>query len=240
MAALGLSLYLAFALISFPARVAVDWFAPDQVALTGVEGTLWNGSAVLGAIAGIPVSELTWDLKPTSLLLGRLGADVSTRIADGFVEGSVMAGGERVVLTELRGTMRLSSFASLLPLGGVDGLVTWQMDRLELTEQWPVRAIGRLRISRLSAVPFGVDNLGDYQLDFADPAAGDGIAGVLKDTGGPLTVSGGISLAPNRSYSINGKVTARQGASRALINGLNLLGSPSADGSRDFGFSGSL
>jgi hypothetical protein len=240
LSALGLAVYLVFAIISFPARVALAWFAPDQVVLAGVQGTVWHGRAALGTIAGLPVSELTWDLKPGGLVLGRLGADMTTRLADGFVEASAVASGDRVVLTDLRGTTRLSSLTALVPLGSVDGLVTWQMERLELVDEWPVRAIGRLRVATLSAVALGLDNLGDYQLDFADQAAGDGISGVLKDTGGPLAVSGSLSLMPNREYSINGRVTARPGASPALTNGLGLLGGPAPDGSREFGFSGTL
>jgi hypothetical protein len=191
-------------------------------------------------VGGLPISDVTWDLKPASLLLGRLGADITTRLADGFIEGSVSATASRVVMTDLRGTTRLIAFRELLPLGGVDGLVTWQMERLELAEQWPVRAIGRLRIASLSAVPFGVDNLGDYQVDFADQASGKGISGVVKDTNGPLAVTGNLLLAPDRAYNMSGKVTPRPSANQALTNGLALLGSPASDGSREFGFSGTL
>jgi len=237
---LALAAYLLFALISFPARVAVAWFAPGQVQLAGLQGTLWSGQAALGALGGLPLSELTWDLKPTRLLFGRLAADVATRLADGFVEGSVSVTPSRLVVTDLRGTTRLSSLQQLLPLGGVDGLVTWQMERLEVIDQWPVRAIGRLRVASLSAVPFGVDNLGDYQVDFADAQAGEGVAGIIKDTGGPLSVAGNLALAADRSYQLSGRVTARPGASEALVNGLTLLGNPGADGSRRFEYSGQL
>ncbi len=236
----GLATYLVFALVSFPARVAVAWFGPEGVTLGGVQGTLWRGSAAFGAVAGMPVSDLTWDLKPLGLVVGRLGADITTRLADGFVEGSVTATPSRLVLTDLRGTSRLGAFGELLPLGGVDGLLTWQLERLELAQQWPVRAIGRLRVASLSAVPFGIDNLGDYQLDFADQAAGSGVAGAVKDTGGPLAVQGSLTLTPDRGYSIAGRVSARPSASAALTNGLSLLGSPAPDGSHEFGFSGTL
>lgn len=240
LAVLGLVTYLVFALVSFPARVAVAWFAPPDITLTGIQGTVWKGRAALGAVAGVALSDLTWDLQPAGLLLGRLGAEVTTRLADGFVETSVSATPSRIVLTDLRGTSRLSAFDELLALGGVDGLLTWQMERLELVEQWPVRAIGRLRVASLSAAPLGVDNLGDYQLDFADQATGTGVSGVVKDTNGPLAVSGTLILTPERAYSIDGKVTARANASQTLSNGLALLGNPAPDGSRNFGFSGTL
>jgi hypothetical protein len=219
----GLAAYLVFALVSFPARVAVAWFAPPGVSLGGVQGTLWKGRAVMGAVAGVPFSDLTWDLNPLGLVVGRVSADITTKLADGFLEGHVAATPTRLLLTDLRGAASLGSFAQLLPLAGVDGLLTWQMERLEVVEQWPVRAIGRLRVAALSAVPYGVDNLGDYQIDFADRAAADGVRGMIKDTGGPIAVTGNLGLTAGCSYDLDVRVEGRAGVGEALSGGLAML-----------------
>ena len=118
---------------------------------------------------------------------------------------------------------RMGRPKQLLPLAGIDGLLTWQMERLELVEQWPVRAIGRLRVASLSAVPYGVNNLGDYQIDFADQAAAGGVLGVIKDTGGPVAVSGNLGLGDSCAYDLNVRVAGRAGVGEGLTSGLAVL-----------------
>ena len=89
--ALGVGAYIAFTLVKFPAGTALRWFAPPGVALAGVAGTLWSGSAATCTVAGFTVEALRWDLRPASLLLGRLSAAVEARIPDGFVSGNITA-----------------------------------------------------------------------------------------------------------------------------------------------------
>ena len=56
--ALGVGAYIAFTLATFPAGVALRWFAPQNIAFVGVAGTLWSGSAATCSVEGFTVEAL--------------------------------------------------------------------------------------------------------------------------------------------------------------------------------------
>ncbi|MGB5622319.1 MAG: type II secretion system protein N, partial [Gammaproteobacteria bacterium] len=69
--AFGAILLLLFLLISWPARVAVGWLLPENVVLSGLRGTIWQGTATQLSIDNHPIGALSWDARPFSLLSGR-------------------------------------------------------------------------------------------------------------------------------------------------------------------------
>src|SRR6185295_20179934 len=89
--ALGVGAYIAFTLATFPAGVALRWFAPSGVTFAGVAGTLWSGSAASCSVQGMSLDTLRWRVRPWSLFLGRVSANVEAKIPDGFVSGDVTA-----------------------------------------------------------------------------------------------------------------------------------------------------
>jgi general secretion pathway protein N len=232
--ALGLGAYLAFAIVSFPASIAHRWFSPDSLALAGVEGTIWNGRAAYGGIEGLAFSDLSWQLHPAALLTGRLGLDVETRLADGFVRTGVSVSGGGVRFRDLAATTRLEALGSLTPLVGVSGNLSLSLDRLELVDGWPQAASGTVRIAGLSAPPLipvtGVASvaLGNYlaRLTTTD----DGIAAIVNDEGGPLELEGRVDLAGDRSYVLTSRIRPRADASDELVEGLRFMAPADAEG----------
>ena len=67
LATCGFILILVFMLVLWPARVAVGWFLPANVALSGVTGTVWQGSASQLSIDGHVIGGLTWDARTLSV-----------------------------------------------------------------------------------------------------------------------------------------------------------------------------
>lgn len=243
--ALGVGAYLAFAIVTFPASVAQRWFAPDTLALAGVEGTVWRGTVAYGGLEGLAFSNLRWQLHPSALLTGRVRLSIDTRLPDGFVRTGLTVSGSRIALRELTATTRLETLAALLPLGGARGNVSATLDTLDLVDGWPVAAAGTVRIADLSAPPVipvrGVTRvtLGNYsaQLMTTD---GPGIAAIVNDDGGPLELEGRADLGNDRSYRLTSRIRPRPEATTELVEGLKFMAPADADGWHSIVQSGSL
>jgi hypothetical protein len=244
--ALGLGAYLAFTLSFFPAATAYRWFAPDELRLSAITGTVWSGGAALGSIPGLPMRDLRWNLGAWSLLALRASGDFEARLADGFIRSRFSASRTSIALDALQASTSLPTLSGLLPLNDTQGLVSVDLERLELRDGWPVELLGLLRINNLQVVPLlptqsqGLIELGNYEVQFID-TGGQGLIGDLRDTGGPLETSGRLALGLDRTYTLEGVIRAREEASSDLVQGLQFMtGEPDPEGQRPFSFTGSL
>lgn len=242
--ALGVGAYVAFTLASFPAATAYRWFAREPVRLAGIEGTVWAGSASLGSVADLPLSDIRWSVHPLSLLLGRLSADLQARLTDGFVGGRLDATPSALEMSELKASTSLPTLRSILPLQGMQGLASAEFSRLRLTNGWPTAAVGRLRLRDLQVPPLGGQQLvaiGNYEIVFDDETPADGITAMFQDTGGPLEATGTVAVDEARAYKLDGLIKPRADASPALVQGLALMTpDPDAQGRRRLTLTGSL
>ena len=245
--ALGVCAYFVFALSTFPAGTAVRWFVPPPVALNGIQGTVWSGSAASGTIGGLPVQDVRWHVRPWTLLTGRVGATVETRLADGFLNTGLTASASRVQFNDLRGGTSLATVASMLPVRGMRGQASVALSSLEIENGWPVHVIGELKLAALeiaSFVPNGSTSnlvpLGDYTITFGEAAARN-VAARFVDNGGPLEVAGTLVVSPAREYTFDALIKPRNGASKDLVDGLNIMtADPDSDGRRRLTLTGSL
>ncbi len=240
---LGVLIFSASLVALIPAGVAYRWSAPEAIRLTGVSGTLWDGKARLGSVDRLGFQNLEWNLKPSRLLLGRVAADVSMQLGEGFLEGGLAAGllGNSYRLDGLRGSCSLSNLQDMLPLPGVGGILNLDLKQLRVEDGIPSAAEGSLRLGRLTLAMAGSDVLGDYQLTFEESLPEEGIAGRIKDLGtGPFEVAGRLRVATDGNFSIQGTIKSRPAAPAHLQGMLQYLGPESPDGTRPFELSGSL
>jgi general secretion pathway protein N len=244
--ALGVGAYLAFTLATFPATTAVRWFAPPEVAVTGIEGTLWSGGALSCSLGAFRAEGLRWRIRPWSLLLGRVAGTLEARIPDGFVSTELTATSSRVRFDALRGATSLSALAGVLPISGMRGQASLALDRLEVVDGWPTSVVGELRLADLEATPLISDGsgalvvLGDYKVTFT-PAAEREVAAQFVDEGGPLAVTGTLKVDAARVYTFDALAAPRPGANEMLVQGLTLMGGePDAEGRRRITLTGNL
>lgn len=244
--AVGFGAYLAFTLATFPAGTALQWFAPPGVAFAGVAGTLWAGSAASCSVDGFTAEALRWRVRPASLFLGRVSADVEARIPDGFVSGNVAASPSSVRFTDLRGATSLPALAAVLPVRGMRGQASLALESLVLEDGWPSVAVGEVKLAGLEAMPLIPDGrgaflpLGDYTVTLL-PAPARELAARFVDNGGPLEVEGTASLNASREYAIDALIEPRAGAPEALVEGLKIMAAePDAEGRRRLNLTGSL
>lgn len=238
--ALGVGVYLAVAIGSFPATLAYRWFGPDGLTLAAVEGSIWSGRAAYGSAAGLTFSRLRWQLHPTALLTGKLSLSAEADLADGIASADVTASSERIELADVRVSAKLESFRQQFALGDVSGNLSLSLARLELVAGVPVAAAGTLTIAELYSAPLipieGVTSipLGNFRAEFTTGEQ-PGIVAHVTDEGGPLELEGRITLAPDRSYSMDALIKPRAGAPQELVMGVELVtGEPNAEGRRRF------
>ena len=239
--ALGLGAYLAFAIALFPADVAHRWFAPDEIRMSGLHGTVWSGGAELGSAGPLGFHDVQWRVRPWSVLLARPGGYFETGLGDGFFQAEVRVGPGGVSLTAVRASCSLSALAAALPIAGIRGQVSLQLAELVLRDGWPASARGQMRLGRITVPSLAGGDpivLGNYNVTLS---GGDGIQGAFEDQGGPLRVRGSAILTTAGEYEIGGLVRARPEANAALTRGVELLtGDPDDDGMRAFSFTGTL
>lgn len=244
--ALGVGVYLAFLIVSFPASVAKRWFVPDEVSLAVLNGSVWNGSAAYGAVEGIAFTDLNWQLSPVSLLSGKVDLVADLRLPTGFASTNVLATSDRIEFTDLRASTNLALFREPFALGEIEGDVSLSLDRLEISNGRPVTAIGEMQVANLAAPPplpingVSVISLGNFR---ASLTSGDqpGLVALLNDEGGPLELSGQLTLSPEGSYVLDSMIRPRADASQHLVDGLQLMaGPPNAEGQRNFVLRGTL
>lgn len=237
--AAGLATFIIGIAITFPARIAYSWLAPQELRLSGIAGTIWNGQAAEGSAAGIYLRNLHWSFRPFSLIRGQLAYGIESDSAFGFVRGNVSVGvGGMVSVQDFASTVSLQEFSDLFQLQGFEGTLQLDFDSLVIRDGLPTEASGSVRLSNLLAPHISPLAIGDYAAEFSSNA--DGILASVEDLSGVLDVAGTITLGTDRSYAFIGKVAALPEAPPGLSNQLQFLGSPDERGYRDFRIEGRL
>lgn len=236
---IGVAVFAAGLVLMFPARVAYEWFAPETVRLSGISGTVWDGSAAEGTFGGFYAGNPGWRFRPTALFTGKLGYAVSADPAGGSFAGNVgIAPGGSVHLTDLGARLPLTSLGNAVAAVGAEGLADLQFDALVLDDGWPVRAAGAADLRELVIPVLSPEPLGDYHAVFE--TADDVVTGRFEDVSGVLDLVGTLELRPDRTYVLSGRVRATNTAPPSLVQQLRFLGQPDADGMRTFRLAGEL
>lgn len=241
----GLGLYLLFLLITLPATVLTAQLARHGITAVSTSGSVWRGQVAGLRVGVLNMGNAEWDIRWLSLFAGKLAADVKLTQANGFAQGRIGLG--------LTGSVTLSNVSATLPLqsivgsgglpGGWTGTAQAKFSEVVLKNAWPVTAQGTLDVIELTGPARQPSNLGAYRLTFpADNAdAGDALLGKLQSLqDAALDVTGTLKFSPDRSYLLDTMVAARSNAPPNMVQGLQYLGSPDAQGRRPFSVSGTL
>lgn len=236
---IGVATFCAGIVLHFPARVAIDWLLPDSIQISGVHGSIWSGGAATGQVGGIHFNDVAWSIKPLAMFTGKIAARLSVGTTAGRLDSSVAVGlGGSVTLDNLTGTLALPAIHPQLKASRIDGVVELALDRLIIHDGIPVFASGQVEIRDLVNGALGAFSIGDFHTILETEE--DEIIGRVEDTSGTVDLDGVITLSPNRNYTFIGTIAATDRAPQAIARNLQYLGSPDAQGLRQFRFEGSL
>lgn len=233
---------VAFAAI-IVARLPASWVLPSgpkaPISCVSTEGSIWSGACSGLTYQHTALGDLSWELKPARLFLGRLAAHVSLAHAAARASGDLELGfGGRISAHGLSAELPLDP--KLLP--GVPPQLRGSA-RVELAHAVAVHGIieelqGTIEAHDLIEQSGRITPLGSYRLSF--PGGAGEPVGTLQDIGGPLAVTGTLRLTQHGGYELESQIAARPDAPPELVENLRYLGSPDAAGRRTFSMSGSL
>jgi hypothetical protein len=244
--------YLLFGLVAFavslllqvPASALTDLVAHrlPGFSVDSVQGSALSGTAQGVRFQQVRLHNVTWRLRFWPLLLGRLEFGVTISEPELQLTGVVGTALDRELrVTALTGQLPLPRAIQLAgrpppPLNG-----RLELDQLELgldPRGHPRRAHGRVHL-RDAHTSFGRRlALGDFSIELDTREAT--IQAAVKDNGGPLSLTGNLTLAPDGRYRFSGQAAVRDGADRDLLQALGLLGRPGSDGKWNLTFDGTL
>lgn len=238
---LGLLAYAGFLLTTFPAERAFALLGQQvpHLRASGLSGTAWSGKVALLQLQNHDLEKLQWQLKPWSILFGRLDLDI--KIDSGDVVGSVRVGLQSdggIRLTDV--DMRLSAtevstlFSVPVDLGGQ---FVVQLQSAQMMGNVLQSAEGLVRWQR-AAVVVPSQALGEYvaQLSTVDGA----VQAQIKDEGGPLQLDGVANLKPDGRYDFAGAVSVRDPQQKLLVNAVAAMGRSGKNGRVPLRYSGKL
>ncbi len=235
----GIATFVIGLVITFPARIAYQWFAPNELKLSGINGSLWHGSAAQGTASGIYLADINWTYEPFALLTGKLEFGTSSKLASGFFDAKIAVGvGGNLTLSDVAGALTLDTLTAMLPLSGIEGDVSMKFEEIIFENGVPVESTGTLIVANLVSRYLSLTRLGDYKAEFQ--TYDEGILASVESMNGVLELIGTIRLSRDRNWDFIGKVAATPAAPLGISQQLQLLGSPDSRGMRDFRIEGQL
>lgn len=235
----GFLAFLVVLTVTFPAQLAYKWFVPSDVQLSGIDGSVWRGTAREGLAGGAYIRDIEWNLKPSGLLKGQLSFDASASPGIGIINSRVSVGLDGALsLTDLNGNVPLDVVHQSFQQAGISGDIALDFTTLIITGGLPVEALGSVVVKDFYAPLLSASRIGDFRADFQN--TDNGIIGVVQDTSGVLDVDGTVTLTPDRNYVFIGDVAPTPETPPSITNQLQFLGSADAAGKRPFRFEGQL
>jgi len=208
--------------ITFPARIAYQWISPPFVQMSGIQGTVWNGSAREFATNGVYLRDLTWRMHPLGLFTGKANYDISGTPVSGFFESEVTVSlGGTLALTNLSASVPLQMFEEASNIAGLRGNASLQFERFELTAGRAAAMDGTVDVANLLVPLLGSASLGGYRAEFY--TQNNGIVASVEDTDGVVDVAGSLQLNPDKTYAFRGQVVAKPNTPDSLQNQLRYL-----------------
>jgi len=237
--ALGVVTLILGLIIKLPARLAVQWFAPSEVAISDIRGSAWSGSAAEASVAGIYVRDVQWEFSPLLLFTGALAYKVSATPVSGFIESDVSVGlSGALIVSDLRASLPLDLFSDVIGISELQGNSSIQFDRLKIVDGMAVAAEGTIQIADLYVPIAGRESLGGYKVEFF--TQDDGISASVEDDDGVVDLAGSLQVKADRSYQFIAQVVANSRTPEGVRRQLRFLGPANERGQQELRLEGVL
>lgn len=226
-------------IVMFPARVAYEWVSAPGVAIAGIEGTVWNGRAQEGQVAGLYLRNIGWRIRPLAIFKGQLALALEADAASGFVNGDVALGvGGRAIVENLTASLSLQALQQIVGMPGLDGSASLRFERLEFVDGMPTAADGELEVADVRVPIVHRSSLGGFRADFFTQDTG--IMASVEDADAVVDLAGSFSLGEDRTYQFVGQVAPTDETPTDLREQMRFLGTPNERGNYEIRLEGQL
>ncbi len=233
---------LAFAVTvvwKFPAAGVLPHVNTDPIRLSGVDGTVWRGSAARVVPEQQPELTLTdvkWKMLPQKLLSGTAGVNLIFNVFGGNGRADI-AGAPDGDITVTDATLQIPAdqLQQYLPLPVADfaGTVMADVERIEVQNNLLKSTRGTV-IWRNAEVMGGLQaKLGQVVLDIVPEPVGDSYShrGTLSNTDGQLEIKGEFELDQAGNYKADIRLKPLPSTPAELNGMLGIVGQRASDGS---------
>jgi general secretion pathway protein N len=226
-------------IVMFPARVAVHWFVPANIAITGIEGSAWSGQAGEASFGAMYCKDLKWEINALRLFVGELSYRISVTPVSGFLETDIaFAAGGGVSLSQLTASLPLEIFEDVAAIRGLQGSASFDFERVEIVDNLAVVADGVLQVADITIPIIARDSLGGYRAEFF--TQNNGITASIEDTDGVLDMAGSIQVRKDRSFEFIGQVVVQPNTPESIRQQLQFLPPPNEHGQQEIRLEGVL
>ena len=217
----GIAVYVLFLLLTAPAAKLLPYIQPQlpDVQFGVVSGTLWSGQAAQMNVGSVPLTGVSWGLRPLALLIGAVeyqveaqlnGQPLAARLGRGLFSGAYVSDIDaRIAASDLLYWSGLSQV-------GVDGQLLVSIDEVEGINNagsLPAVAGSVTWVPAMVLAPLEL-NLGEAQLETRIES---GVTrGQLTATGGALTLTGEVTLNPDGNYQLVGELQKKGSVPQAV------------------------
>lgn len=228
--------FVVTAVFKFPVAGVLPHVNINPVKLSGVSGSVWNGSAqsvVIPPAADqptIPINNVNWKVKAGTLLSGSAGADVDFEVLGGRGEGLVkrnLAGDVFITDGKLQVPAKELEQFLPLPVAQFAGVLLADIEELELENNLLKRTQGKLIWSNAEVV--NAVKLGQVVFDVVPE--GDLHIGNLSNSNGQLDLSGAVQLDQAGNFKADILIKPKADTPPQVNGMLNLVARPASDGS---------
>lgn len=219
---LGVLTLVVALVVTFPARVVYRLVSSPYLAMNGISGTVWTGSAREFSTNGIYLRKLEWRMRPLQLVTGKAVYVVSGSPASGFFDSEIsIALDGSLTLSGLRASLPLQMLERAVGVPGLRGSANLRMERLELANGRAVAADGTIDVENLVVPMLNRSSLGGYRAEFY--TQNNGILASIEGADGAVDLAGTLSLNPDKTYEFLGYVTPNSRTSESLQQRLRFL-----------------
>lgn len=232
---IGVIIYLVFLLVYLPANWLVSIVPlPNNVAISGAEGTLWQGQASLVTIDQRQIEQVSWQLSPWGLLVGKADIDfkIGNRATPVSGKGSISWSFSGLRANNIRFDLPdsfLLAGARLPFKTQIDGDVSLMVEILEQGKPWCEQLSGKLFLNNTNVKnQYGVYPLGNISLGLS---CLDGQLKIATDeTQNVLGLTGSAILGESNLVKVSAKIKPTDAQPRDLREALSFLGRQDSQG----------
>ncbi len=223
--------FIVTAVWKFPAAGILPHVNIQPVVLSGVSGSIWNGSArqVVPPPPAVEVSNVNWRFQPTALLKGNAAANLEFELLGGNGAGNVARGlNGDISVTDGKFLIPAANLSQFLPLPVADfgGNVIADIEDLQLENNLLTTTTGTVVWRNALVTGLLEAKLGQVVLDIVPKSVdgNPGHAGKLSNTDGDLDITGDFEIDINGNYKADVKLKPTATASAGLTGVLGSLG----------------
>jgi len=244
---LGLGCYLLFLLITLPAGL-IWQYAPSktrqQIQLSGIQGTVWSGSAEQLYYHGQQIGKLHWSMRPWSLLWGNISFHARVKGLAGKVEGQfTLISDTELEASNVSADLYAEVFddytRKMFPVPiMLRGKVRANIASLQYTRGKTLHLTGSLYWKDASVEGVQSFPLGYVKFNAKPEKTGSQIK--VQNKGGPLEINGNLILSANGHWNVNLGLLNRDKQRSDIASMLSFIGKPDTTGRYQLKRSGRL